>query len=75
MMSRDRGALSECPDSYPKGSLLSVFTAVYLALRNQSALRQVERETQGWCTWDDPEGWDGKGVGRGFRMENMYTKG
>ena len=23
--------------------------------------------------WDDPEGWDGKGSGRGFRMGNTCT--
>jgi len=23
--------------------------------------------------WDDPEGWDGEGGGRGFRMENTCT--
>ena len=23
--------------------------------------------------WDDPEGWDGEGGGRGFRMGNTYT--
>ena len=22
--------------------------------------------------WDDPEGWDGEGCGRGFRMGNTY---
>ena len=27
----------------------------------------------GLVHWDDPEGWDGKGGGRGFRMGNMYT--
>ena len=23
--------------------------------------------------WDDPEGWDGEGVGGGLRMRNTYT--
>ena len=27
----------------------------------------------GLVYWDDPEGWDGKGGGRGFRMGNTYT--
>ena len=27
----------------------------------------------GLVYWDDPEGWDGEGDGRGFRMGNMYT--
>ena len=30
-----------------------------------------------WCLgrvhWDDPEGWDGDGGGRGFRMRNTCT--
>ena len=30
-----------------------------------------------WCSglvhWDDPEGWDGEGGGRGFRMGNTCT--
>ena len=24
-------------------------------------------------SWDDPEGWDGEGGGRGFRMRNTCT--
>ena len=27
----------------------------------------------GLVHWDDPEGWDGEGDGRGFRMGNMCT--
>ena len=27
----------------------------------------------GLVHWDDPEGWDEEGGGRGFRMEHMYT--
>ena len=27
----------------------------------------------GLVHWDDPEGWDGEGDGRGFRMGNTYT--
>ena len=27
----------------------------------------------GLVHWDDPEGWDGEGSGRGFRMGNMCT--
>ena len=27
----------------------------------------------GLVYWDDPEGWDGEGDGRGFRMGNMCT--
>ena len=27
----------------------------------------------GLVHWDDPEGWDGEGGGRGFRMENTCT--
>ena len=26
----------------------------------------------GLVHWDDPEGWDGKGGGRGFRMGNTF---
>ena len=30
----------------------------------------------GLVHWDDPEGWDGEGGGRGFHYgENMYTHG
>ena len=33
------------------------------------------RETgcPGLVHWDDPEGWDGEGGGRGFRMVNTCT--
>ena len=27
----------------------------------------------GLVHWDDPEGWDGEGGGRGFRMANICT--
>ena len=27
----------------------------------------------GLVHWDDPEGWEGEGGGRGFRMGNKYT--
>ena len=27
----------------------------------------------GLVYWDDPEGWDGEGGGRGFRMGNICT--
>ena len=26
----------------------------------------------GLVHWDEPEGWDGEGGGRGFRLGNMY---
>ena len=30
----------------------------------------------GLVHWDDPEGWDGEGGGRGLQVgENMYTHG
>ena len=29
-----------------------------------------ETGCSGLVHWDDPEGWDGEGVGRGFRMGN-----
>ena len=29
----------------------------------------------GLVHWDDPEGWDGEGCGRGFQMGNTYTRG
>ena len=32
--------------------------------------------TRGLVHWDDPEGWDGEGCGRGVQDgENMYTRG
>ena len=36
-----------------------------------------ETGCSGLVHWDDPEGWDGEGGGRGFRMGNtcMYTSG
>ena len=37
----------------------------------------MRQSAQGWCTdWDDPEGWDGEGGGRGVQdWEHMYTRG
>ena len=32
-----------------------------------------ETGCSGLVHWDDPEGWDGEGRGRGFRMGNMCT--
>ena len=32
-----------------------------------------ETGCSGLVHWDDPEGWDGEGGGRGFRMGNTYT--
>ena len=32
-----------------------------------------ETGCSGLVHWDDPEGWDGEGGGRGFRMENTCT--
>ena len=32
-----------------------------------------ETECLGLVHWDDPEGWDGEGDGRGFRMGNTCT--
>ena len=35
-----------------------------------------ETGCSGLVHWDDPEGWDGKGVGRGVQDgEHMYTQG
>ena len=35
-----------------------------------------ETECSGLVHWDDPEGWDGKGGGRGVQDgEHMYTHG
>ena len=35
-----------------------------------------ETECSGLLHWDDPEGWDGEGGGRGFQDgEHMYTRG
>ena len=35
-----------------------------------------ETECSGMVLWDDPEGWDGKGGGRGIQDgEHMYTHG
>ena len=35
-----------------------------------------ETGCSGLVHWDDPEGWDGKGGGRGVQDgENMYTRG
>ena len=32
-----------------------------------------ETGCSGMVHWDDPEGWDGEGGGRGFRMGNTFT--
>ena len=32
-----------------------------------------ETGCSGLVYWDDPEGWDGEGGGRGFRMGNICT--
>ena len=32
-----------------------------------------DTECLGLVHWDDPEGWDGEGDGRGFRMGNTCT--
>ena len=32
-----------------------------------------ETGCSGLVRWDDPEGWDGEGGGRGFRMGNTCT--
>ena len=32
-----------------------------------------DRGCSGLVHWDDPEGWDGEGGGRGFRMGNTCT--
>ena len=34
-----------------------------------------ETGCSGLVHWDDPEGWDGKGSGRGFRIGNTCTPG
>ena len=35
-----------------------------------------EAGRSGLVNWDDPEGWDGEGVGRGVQdREHMYTHG
>ena len=35
-----------------------------------------ETECSGFMHWDDPEGWDGEGGGRGVQDgEHMYTHG
>ena len=38
--------------------------------------RFLETECSGLVHWDDPEGWDGEGGGRGVQDgEHMYTHG
>ena len=36
-------------------------------------VQHMTQGAQGWCTGDDPEGCDGEGSGRGFRMGNTCT--
>ena len=53
-----------------------MFTAVYLALREPINTQAGWKGCSGLVHWDDPEGWDGKGVGRGVQDgEHMYTQG
>ena len=36
----------------------------------------MRQGAQGWCTWDDIEGWEGEGGGSGVQdWELMYTRG
>ena len=36
----------------------------------------MRQGAQGWCPWDDPEGWDGEGDGREVQDgEHIYTHG
>ena len=40
-------------------------------------IRDIDHQSRLGCSglvhWDDPEGWDGKGGGRGVRMGNTCT--
>ena len=38
-----------------------------------SPVSMPETGCSGLVHWDDPEGWDGEGGGRGFRMGNTCT--
>ena len=33
----------------------------------------MREDPQGWCTWDDPEEWEGKGGGRGVQDGDTCT--
>ena len=41
--------------------------------RNASPGSMHETACSGLVHWDDPEGWDGEGGGRGFRMRNTWV--
>ena len=52
--------------------------SVFIFLRKQDSSPGSMHETgcSGLVHWDDPEGWDGEGVGRGVQDgEHMYTHG
>ena len=48
----------------------------YVKLIEASPGSMHDTGCSGLVHWDDPEGWDGEGGGRGFRMVgHMYTHG
>ena len=51
---------------------------MYITIYEIDRQSRFEDETglSGLVRWDNPEGWDGEGGGRGFRMGgHMYTHG
>ena len=48
---------------------------ITLYVRQQKRHRCIEQSTgcSGLVHWEDPERWDGEGVGGGFRMGNACT--
>ena len=48
----------------------------YSEMNHQSRFDVYDPGCSGLMHWDDPEGWDGKGGGRGIQGgEHMYTHG
>ena len=48
---------------------------MYIIVCEMNRQSRFDDETgcSGLLHWDDPEGWDGEGGGRGFRMGNTCT--
>ena len=48
---------------------------MYITICEIDCQSRLMHETgcSGLVHWDDPEGWDGEGGGRGFRMGNTCT--
>ena len=65
--------------SRSEGCLFTLLLVSFIVQKLLSLIRSHsmhERGCSGLVHWDDPEGWDGEGGGKGFRDgEHMYSHG